>query len=191
MSALYSTFHPKWSENVPSTIIWLPLLYSLLSFLTIRKHLLKHIRKTVLTGWVGEWPEWQRQMSRHLNNADHFISFWLLRIPFSPTLLLPWPQIVFTSNSCQIWPIAHIIVFVNTSSREKYTHTNTHTHLFFLHIHILAFKAIFSQFNSFLFISTAFFLEMVKLSREGTARIYYTDNEEQLPTGLLHWTMQG
>ena len=111
MNALYSTFHPKWSENMPSTFIWLLLLYSLLSVLTIRKHLLKHIRKTVLTGWVGEWPEWQRQMSRHLNNADHFISLWLLRILFSPTLLLPWPQIAFTSNSCQIWPIAHIIVF--------------------------------------------------------------------------------
>ena len=72
--------------------------------------------------------------------------------------------------------------FLNTSSREKYTHTQTHTHLFFLHIHILAFKAIFSQFNSFLFIPTAFFLEMVKPPREGTASIYYIDNEEQLPT---------
>ena len=81
--------------------------------------------------------------------------------------------------------------FLNTSSREKYTHTQTHTHLFFLHIHILAFKAIFSQFNSFLFIPTAFFLEMVKPPREGTASIYYIDNEEQLPTGLLYWTMGG
>ena len=32
---------------------------------------------------------------------------------------------------------------------------------------------------------------MVKPPREGTASIYYIDNEEQLPTGLLYWTMGG
>lgn len=187
MSALHSTFPPKWSENTPDTFIWLPLLCSLLSVLTIGTYLLKYIRRNVSeTGWAGEWPEWQKQMSSDLNNVDHFIPLWVLPTP--PSSALPHhdhkqPSLIIIAkfDSLQI-----------SSLLNFRWGKDTQTHLCFLLPHILAFKAIFSQSNSFLFILIAFFLAVVKLSREGTASIYYIGNGGELfPRGLLHWSKGG
>lgn len=125
MSALHSTFHPKWSKNIPGTVVWLPLLCSLLSVLTTGTYLLKHIRKKVSrTGCVGEWPEWQKQMSSHLNNVDHFISLWPLLIPPSPILLT-------TTTSSHHWQqLLNLIhcryhYFLNFKWGNTYTCTHT------------------------------------------------------------------
>lgn len=167
------------SENMPSTFIWLSVAFSLICF---------DYKKT--PGQAHQLSAWLVELENGQNGKDKCQGTFITPPnPLSPTLLLSWPQIALTSNSCQIWPTAHIIVF-KYFYEKIHTHKHTYTPVLSPHIHF-AFKAIFSQFNSVLFIPTAFFLEMVNQLREGTASIYYTDNENQLPTGLLHWTMGG